>query len=378
MSILMLLKCDSVAHDDRVRKECESMFKHNLDVTLFAMQKENIKSTTTEYESESQVISVRRISKGLVCGRISKILELLEFFIYSLPMLFKPRRTVWLHDPIFFYYIPLLLILRKVGMLNQIVWDQHELPPLVVENNRFTNWVFRKLMNSVDVLIVANNERGEYIRSRYCANISYSVIRNFVDDSFIQEKSKPIPESVSNWLGGSEYILLQSGAYKERNFISVADAICTEVKHKVVVLGNFDDELKNRLATKYSAFYDHFYFTGMVPTLRIVDYLDRCLFSLILYNKDTPNSELCEPNRFFYAVCRKVPVVCGNNLTMKNLMVNHGGLVLEDDGRDSKKLAYSLKSYISLETKELCIDRSYRYLWRENEDVIESILTKYK
>ena len=340
----MILKCNGLQYDDRVRKECETLKKLlNLHTEIHVVQDENKLSKGTIFKSESTFKSYYLISRSLFSGNTMLLLKLLELFFRILPTLFEKRKAVWLHDPIMFVFVPLLFILKKMGRLEYIVWDQHELPPNYFISNSLFRWFYKFAMKLVDVRIHANSERGDYLNNLLDNNYNYKVLNNFVDESFVNEKSASLDPALLDWLDGDDFVLLQSGAYDERNFKSVVEAFTKYKMQKCVVVGGQRINL-SYFRKKYSNFDEVFFFVGMVPQIRLVDFIDKSKASLILYKSTIKNAFYCEPNRLYQASCRGTFVIVGNNPPMARFVKRNGnGYILEDDGSNSEYIFHSLK-----------------------------------
>ncbi|ELV8692962.1 hypothetical protein ACVV7M_001489 [Vibrio vulnificus] len=351
-NILMLLKCNGLQYDDRVRKECESIFDTLQYTTeIHVLADNNKKESGLIFRTQSRFFSYRLFTRKIFKGRSLLLLKLLEFFFYLIPSLLKKRKAVWLHDPLMFVFVPIFFLLKKTHLVESIVWDQHELPPSSFISNKLFRELYKWSLKHVDVRIHANRERAEYLNCLLGEQYSYITLNNFVDHKFTTEEPQPIDFEVQNWLDNQDFVLLQSGAYEERNFRSVAEAFCTYGKQKCVVVGgNRVDLIQYR--NQYKNFDDVFYFVGMIPQIRLVDYIDAAKYSLILYRSNTKNAYYCEANRLYQASCRGTPVVVGNNPPMANFVIsNNNGIVLKDDGSEVKILLEMLES-IDIEKSE--------------------------
>lgn len=337
--VLMLLKCNGLDYDDRVRKECETL-KENFDLTseIHVLEDRNKSKFGQVFTSKTQFYSYSLLSRKVFKGNKFLLIKVLEFLFRVFPKLIKKRKIVWLHDPIMFIYVPIFKLLKSLGRIEKIVWDQHELPPEKIISNKSFLFIYKWALSNVDIRIQANIERGDFLNNCLKTNLDFIFINNFVDQTFVNEKSKDLPENVLNWLGGDSYVLLQSGAYSERNFPSVVQAFCEYKNQKCLVVGGTRENLEEYRRT-YGNFDEIFYFVGMVPQMRLIDYIDRAKYSLILYKSTTVNSKYCEANRLYQASCRGTFVVVGNNPTMARYVTeNLNGYILKDDGSDPKYL----------------------------------------
>ncbi|EGU40415.1 glycosyltransferase family 1 protein [Vibrio splendidus] len=345
-NVLMLLKCNGLQYDDRVRKECESIFDTlNYTTEIHVLEDKNQKGSGSIFRSKSKFFSYKLFTRKLFKNNSLLLIKLLELFFYLLPSLLKKRKVVWLHDPLMFVFVPVFFLLKRAHLVESIVWDQHELPPSKFISNRLFRELYKWSLQHVDIRIHANKERAEHLNSLLGEKYSYKTLNNFVDRTFVMEEAQPIDSGVKNWLDSQDFVLLQSGAYEERNFGSVVEAFCVYAKQKCVVVGGSRVDLDS-YRVKFKNFDDVFYFVGMVPQIRLVDYIDLAKYSLILYKSTTPNSLYCEANRLYQASSRGTFVVVGNNPPMQRFVSeNKNGFVLSDDGSTAESILDMLENY---------------------------------
>lgn len=118
-------------------------------------------------------------------------------------------------------------------------------------------------------------------------------------------------------------------------------------------------------------------FTGYVPQLQIVPYIDNALASVVLYDTGSENSRLCAPNRLYQALARGVPVVVGINPTMADLVNRYRcGVVLQTDGRDPTDIRVGLMT--ALDEQHILRHNTYavrdRLLWERQEPLLPELL----
>jgi len=349
----MIIKTNGLEYDDRFRKECISLAEQGHDVTGTVVENSNLPRQNFDYGQVNSagrinLTSIRLVSKQLPL--FSKI-ALLHLFEFNLRAAWRSHRAsakvVWFHDPILVTLLPLLLLLRAFSSVDKLIWDQHELPIKRIDNSALFRRVFGFFCNRVDVLIAANTERLQYLNRHYgvleCDQ--HAVIRNFSDKVFATQKPKTLPDELLCWLKGRDYWLVQSGAVSLRNFETiVAGVMQSEDMAPIVVVGGGDQKLLSMLKQQYAdKFEQKVYLIGKVPQMELTRYLDQALGSIILYQKKFGiNNWLCEPNRLFQAICRKVPVLVGSNPTMASIVTSHQiGEVLQDDGLNVEQFLQS-------------------------------------
>lgn len=374
-NVLMLLKCNGLAYDDRVRKECISLNNVGISTDIVVVQDDNNKSHGKIYTDNTNYWSIRLLSRSLFSGNRFLLLKLFELFFHIFPQTIKRRDAVWLHDPLMFVFIPYFFLLKKLGRINLIIWDQHELPPQNFLHNSLLKRVYIQALKLADVRIHANEERAKYLNKVLNHDFDFEVIRNFVDITFSNEKSQEISHECSQWLGESQFILLQSGGYKVRCFDHVAESICNSVRYKCVVVGGYDKKYIEQLRSKYSNFDELFFFTGMIPQSRLVDYIDKATVSLILYDSSSVNAKYCEPNRLYYSIVRNTPVIVGNNPTMANIVNScNAGVVLNDDGTNATNITDGINTFLSIDKETFSFH--FPCTWESQSSLFETIKSR--
>ncbi|RLD54245.1 MAG: hypothetical protein DRJ01_18285, partial [Bacteroidetes bacterium] len=121
------------------------------------------------------------------------------------------------------------------------------------------------------------------------------------------------------------------------------------------------------------------FFTGMVPQLEMVKYIDNAYASIVLYSQEVGmNFKLCAPNRLYQAISRGIPVIVGNNPPMKSILEKtKSGVVLSDDGQNMiniiNGIKYLQKNYSKY--KENSLKTRKLFLWNTQKDKILCILS---
>lgn len=374
MNVLMLLKCNGLAYDDRVRKEVLSLSKFDYLTEILVLENDNSSGQGSIFSGKAQYKKMKLFTRKIFKGNSFLFIKLLEFFFKILPRTFKKREVVWLHDPLMFIFVPYFYCLKKLGIVDKLIWDQHELPPENFLNNPILCFLYKLSMKLADVRIHANRERAEYLNKILKHNFDFVVLRNFVDEELRYEVSQKLSFKLEGWLKDDGYILLQSGGAETRNFTYVAESICTNVYRKCVVVGAVDDKYINSLRKKHPNFDDYFYFVGMVPQIRLVDYIDKADVSLILYNVKHMNSELCEPNRLYQAITRGLPVIVGNNPPMKHIVkTQRAGVIIHGDGSLSCHISKAINEFYQSKIK-ITPEVRDMFSWDLQQNVFEDIL----
>ena len=350
-NILMLIRTTSLIYDDRVRKEAVTISNNFQDYNLHICAFEN---NSSDYDIERTTIHRAPIKLRFFFPSNKMVfLKILEMYYRYFSVLRKNRYDVyWLHNFESFGIIPLLSIYKKITRKPnvKIVWDQHELPPSFFYSSRIGKFIYRKVISLCDKNIMASKDRIMFLDSVGALPKNHLVtsLDNLPDTYFISQEPEAVPTEVDAWLNGRNFFLCQGGYSKQRAFLEVVDAaIKSDVK--ILFVGPIRENLILEAMNRHGEedVLSHCKFLDSVPQIRLIDYIDKALASLVFYKKDSVNNWHCAPNRFYQSLSRGTPVITGNNpLFASTLEGSASGLVCDTDGCDSDAIAKSLTNFI--------------------------------
>lgn len=337
MKVLMVIITEGIDYDDRLRKECASIKDLGNIPKIAASEDENKqkKGVTDEGISFNTILLITR--KVLPHKRFL-IIKAFEIYIKFLIIILVSRpNVIWLHNIEMAGLIPFCWTMKKIGFINKLIWDQHELPANNFFLNKFIKKLFVILINACESIVVANKERRDFLfkqLGKKNLNSQFYVIENFVDQRFASLPKGLLPEEVKEWLNEEPYLLAQGGANPDRHLDEVVEAIINIEGIKLIVVGPYSEEIIYNLKKKWGdIIVEKVYFTGFVPQKKLVNFIDHAIVSIILYQKDIDNCWLCAPNRLYQALIRGIPVIVGINPPMANLVNKYNcGVVLAGDG----------------------------------------------
>lgn len=338
-TVLITLKHIGAKFDDRLRKVCESIEKGGGQVSIFSNERDNVAGYGQAYHRFK--LSTCRLLTCLMIkgdGPASRALVSLEFSLRIFWYCLRKRPDwVMITDPLLFVAVPLLSLLKAVGVIKGIAWDQRELPPSYIANNKIFIRLFRYCCQWTDSIISVNKERGETLSDLY--NVPESKLfyaPNYNDKSFALRPPRPLPASVSEWLEESPYVLLQSSMVRGRHFINTLRALNKLGKYKAIIVGRKEPWLHDEANEELQEYYQqHCLHLGYVDTSELSMYYDNAAFGLIFYQSNTENNRLCDPNRLYQAIARGLPVVVGNNPPMSRIVTElECGTICQTDGED--------------------------------------------
>lgn len=333
MNLVMIIKTSGLEYDDRLRKEALSSRELGHQVQIIALENANHRSEKRIYgdiRATTISLSSRRWfpqSKGLV-------IKAIEFYARLLLHAVRLRPDVlWVHDLGILGIMPALLLLRRLGAVGRLVWDQHELPSDSQLASRAYMTLYRCLANGCDMLVMANDERRDLMQARHLGRlkVAVEVLNNYADGVFRRLPQRELPESIRTWLDGSPYVLAQGGASPGRHLGQLVAAIMASPQAKLVVVGPYQQDQHEELRRQYGdGLQERVLFTGYVAQLEIAPYIDHAAASIIFYATTNNNSLMCAPNRLYQAIARGTPVVVGPNPPMRRLVEELGCGVVVD------------------------------------------------
>lgn len=369
----------SLAFDDRVNKECKTLIEMGLEVDIIALESENkISKGVTKYGAN--FITLHLFSRKYF--RSGKMLpfKLLEWNLRILIILISKKWDVlWLND---FDGIGTLFYARFIKYFfskKKIIWDHHELAPQGLINS----FVYRKLIHWSDVVIHANEERVQFTTNKLPNRHHYSfhVVENYPGIDFMNAKSQNPNLDFENWLKGDNYILFQGAAVTYRMVLECIAAIHEIPDMKLVVLGPCDDEVKKIINDRWPRYEQKVFITGWTPQSDFYQYMDKAIASLVFYENIDDNHWLCAPNRFYNAILRNVPVICGPNPPMKRIVEDLKiGISCKSNGKDHIEIAKAIDLIMEQHDflKSQCEKVKPKFIWQNQNKVFMEIIEVIK
>lgn len=346
------MKTRGLEYDDRVRKESESLREMGADVRLFVLEQANQARTRRLWggvEAQSFPLTTRKLFRR---GR-GLLFKLLEFNVRGLVYVLRSRpNVVWAHNREAGPVVACSLLLREIGWVDRVVWDQHELPSQRTLQSALFRRLWAVLMRSCDRVIVANSERRAFLAEELPrgGDVDFAVLENRADGAFRKIPRLPLPTDLESWLGERPYLLSQGGAHPGRRFGSLVAAVMdhVEVELGLVVVGGRPESEIEAMRRRWGPKFDRrVFFTGWVPQLEMPSLIDHAVASVVLYGKTSANSWLCAPNRLYQAIARGTPVIVGANPPMAELVSRTGvGVVLDGDGASAEDVARAIRTLL--------------------------------
>lgn len=336
IKVAMLLYTQGLEYDDRIRKEILTLQKniHNLRFKIYAVLPENEeKHGITDYGVEYYIPYLKSRDKYPSGKRT--LLKAYDFYKTIKPLL-KDFDVIWCADE-----EPFLFLLLSNN--PKFVWDQHEIPERFIRN-RLMRTLYKYLEKRCNLLYHANQPRIEYLLNMGLIHKPerHFAIRNYPENL---ESAIPTPDKIfknfKKWLSDRKCIYIQGVSGKDRKCYETLTSILRTKDLCAVVVGGIDKSDLERVKTEFgtSIVDKRLYFTGKVPQKNTKLYIKESLISLVFYAMDLPNNIYCEPNRMFQSIMMGIPVIVGNNLSMKDIIDEyHVGISLDNDGSNIESI----------------------------------------
>lgn len=102
-----------------------------------------------------------------------------------------------------------------------------------------------------------------------------------------------------------------------------------------------------------------------------------CHLSLVFYKNTSPNNFYCEANRLYQAIDAGLPVVVGNNPSMKSVVEELGvGVSIDTDGSDIALIEEGIKTI--LDKRQRFVERikqlTTEIKWESQEPVLKQVI----
>ncbi len=331
MNIAIVLYTGNLKNDDRVRKIAESCsICSSVNFVIIDSLNSDRKGIVFDKFSYS---SFKLKSRELFPNGKLTILKSLEFYLRTRKLLTK-YDFIWVCDE-----EPLFHLIFTPS--QKIIWDLHEHPARLARPFILFKTLLRYIENRLRYIIHANQYRKDVlINMNVFRNIEKSlVLRNFPDKKFVEASSILSDKFLDFkfWLKNESYVFVQGISSNERYPIETIKAIIFSTNLKIVIVGSFNYEFRRKLEenSDFRSFKDRIFYTGVIDILQISPFIKNAMFSIVFYSTKSINSEFCEPNRFFQPLAMGIPVIVGENPTMREIVETFdNGISVKTDGND--------------------------------------------
>lgn len=335
LKVAIIARTKGLEYDDRIRKESLAISKVAQVHIFVTFENNRSESGMTSYGIPYTSITL----KSRVIFPSAKFLALKAFeYFWKVNRHLDGYDLIWAHEE----YAFLFPLLKKK---ETVLWDLHEIPEWFLQPK--FHKIFHKIEEKALKIVHANKFRIDYLNnSGLITNPpKHDAIRNYPDGNFIHNDEKHQDAKLFfDWLKDNEYVFIQGISTNDRYPFQSISSVLHSTKMKIAVIGSVSNDVKMALSNEFGPLLnDRVYFTGMLDQMVIPVFMKHAKFSMIFYSTDKPNQRFCEPNRFFQILSFGVPVICGNNEPMKEVISNHQcGISLESDGRSIEEISNSI------------------------------------
>ncbi len=341
--IAFVLSTGNLENDDRVRKEISSIQKlDDFQIKIFAKVDDNKnKEGITSYGVPYKLLYLK--SRDIFPSAKFLAFKIMEMYV-RLRKELKQYDVIWCADEGMFIF-PLLIKNRP------IIWDLHEIPQLFLKN-KLTKKLFHFLERKCRFIIHANQFRLNYLidKKLVLEPDKHYIIRNYPDREFIKSTLlPPAYQEIKQWLNHSKYVYFQGISDSSRYPYNSIASVLQSTDLKIVITAKpIDDHVKEKLIAEFgNLFLERVLFTGMLDQLYTPSIIKDAIFSMVYYHIVTPNERLCEANRFYQSLVFGIPVICGCNKPMKEIIDQyHCGIALKSDGCDLEEIKTAIKNLL--------------------------------
>lgn len=343
IKIALVIKTERLEYDDRVRKEILTIQKlfPQVRFKIFVMFPENKETHgVTSYGTPFQSVYLQ--SRDKYPSGQKAALKSYEFY-KAIKKDLKSFDAVWCANDD-------TAVVAALVANKHLLWDLHEIPSSLTDNG-LKKMLLKYIFARCKVVVHANPQREEYLESIGIVRSpkKHFALRNYPNFSDRDTEYDDHYHDFVKWRGDKKCVYLQGLAYDSRAAYESIAAVLRFPQLSAAVVGGFDKESRDRLEREFGdSFADRVYFVGKIPQLKIPQYVEQCFMTLVFYKNVSPNNYYCEANRFYQSVILGLPVVVGNNPSMKELVDRYGfGVSIDDDGRDVDKIVSGIEEIVN-------------------------------
>jgi glycosyltransferase involved in cell wall biosynthesis len=377
--IIFVIDTDGLEYDERVRKEAQTLIDIGHSVHIIALEGENKKkSGETNYGSSYSTISL--LSRRCLPHKRFLIIKALEMHLRFLFLLMNRRWDVlWVHVHSSAGIVLYGWLCRLIHRRRRLVWDLHELGPQKLIQSNAYHW----LVGRADGVINANADRSEYLDKwmRGTKHGPFYVLENWPLKKSVSCPNSMLPQDFAVWLRGQTYILYHGVVHRSRRILECIEVVMTSADVKLLVLGPCSDDIVAEIRKIWPHYEDRVFISGWVSPHLFPSYMDRAQASLVFYDSQPMNQWLCAPNRFYHALARGTPIICGPNPTMRKIVEDNGnGIVCNNNGTDPREIAKAVRRVVA--EQEIYRRNSAKiranYTWESQVGVFQDIFSGFQ
>jgi hypothetical protein len=208
--------------------------------------------------------------------------------------------------------------------LKKVIYDAHELYPEQYENNsiKYKIWTFieKHLVKKINIIIVPELHRANYIKQKYTLKTNPYVINNFPEYQIISPKNIKRELNLSN----DKIIICYQGVIGQKREIENTIESLKFLPEDFILLligygfGDYIEQLKQHIIERKLE--NRVFFYGKVRPEEMLQTVSGCDISIALYQNDRINSYLCASNKVFDAIMAGVKIITNDYPSLKMLI----------------------------------------------------------
>jgi hypothetical protein len=202
---------------------------------------------------------------------------------------------------------------------GSFVLDLHEIPYKYL-SYPFSKGMLRLIERRSKYIIHANDVRCEYMLGLV---FKYRK-KNIVFHNYLN--SDMIPMKIRTKSSVKPKIYIQGLSQDERFPCHSLEVVLVNSDWEIVLVGSVTSDAEAIINANKNRITYH----GKVMPSEIPAIMNECDCSLVFYSSDKPNTDLCAPNRLYWALALGLPVITGNNTTFRELHMQGAGIFICD------------------------------------------------
>ena len=306
-----------IEHDGRVQRAAEALGRV-FEVIVFSVD------SGKKYKGVN--FAIKYISLPNIKLKLFKILRHLGFWlkVYLKVIKFHPS-AIYAHD--YFTIFPSYIIsyLLKV----KIIYDSHELiMPDKSKRQRLSNlfWYLLEkcVINRIDMIITANNERANIMQNYYNLKKKPIIIRNIpriAKKNIDIKKILCVYPQLLDIENNSIKIVYQGSITLERGIDKFILAMkYLKCNFKLLLIGSGPDIKIIKQLVKNNGLNKQVFFLGKIPIEHVFSILKICEIGVVTYSYKGLNNIYCAPNKIYEYAQAGLPIITTCQPTLKNII----------------------------------------------------------
>ncbi|MGV6860754.1 MAG: glycosyltransferase [Putridiphycobacter sp.] len=353
--------------DQRVRRVCEFLVKHNFEVTLCGRK---LKSSQKMPKTDYKTVRFRLpFTKGALFYAVYNLRLFFYLIFHKSDILLSNDLDTLLAN----YYA------KKLKRNCKLIYDSHEfftgVPELTSRPKIQKIWqrIERKTIPAVDKMYTVNTSIADLYRKLY--NKDIKVVRNISDHKPVESHKSKIELGLP--LDKRIIIIQGAGINVDRGAEEAVEAIKLLDDCVLIFVGNGDviPQLKQQVAKEKLE--DKVLFFGKRPYAELMNYTALSDIGLSLDKNTNVNYQFSLPNKIFDYIHANTPVVVSDLVEVKRVVEdNQVGVVIDNHAPETiaeaiKQLISDDDFYQSLKTNTIKASKVLN--WENESKVLEEI-----